>query len=164
MKLDDPKVVDLLGDSLASTLTSVFGQIEIAEQEIVAARGGKTEPDDDDPLWRAFMLLRATDDLMVTEYVYRAHVREILARVAAGQPTAPATDTELVCAISRASQVAPAHREAVGLQTRLFARLFPDKSAEVGIDVDGYERLYGPEMDQLEQTLRREGSQDWRQG
>ena len=112
MKLDDPKVVDLLGDSLASTLTSVFGQIEIAEQEIVAARGGKTEPDDDDPLWRAFMLLRATDDLMVTEYVYRAHVREILARVAAGQPTAPATDTELVCAISRASQVAPAHREA----------------------------------------------------
>lgn len=160
---DDPRVAELLGGPLTTVLRSLFDLVEIAEDEIVVARGGLTEKDDTDPLWLAFPLLRATHDRMTTEFVYRAHCRELLARVRDGQDTRPATDAELALVISETSLRHPLPSELLALQMRIFARSFPEQFAMLDIDdLDGYERREGRQADEWEHRLRRRARQDWR--
>ena len=160
---DDPRVAELLGEGLAGAVESAFGSMEIAEEEIAAAGGSRD--DQDDPVWKAFSLLLPTHDLMRrTEFVYRAHCRELLARVRAGEDTRPATDAEIVCGISDASHATPLNGPVVGLQMRLFQRTFPEQfqQLDVGIEVDQYERMYGSQIDEWEARLRRKARQDSR--
>jgi hypothetical protein len=157
----DARVLELLGGGFASTIARVFRQVEIAEEEIATARG-TSEQDQADPVWNAFPLLRATHDLMASEFIYRAHVRELLDRVSKGHDTRPATDAEIAVNVSEASLSTPLHGRAVGLQMRLFARAFPDKFAQLGFDLDQYERMYGREIDELESDFRRKLRHDWR--
>lgn len=158
---DDPRVAELIGPEFARSVGGIFRAMEIAEEEIAEARG-TTKVDKDDPVWDAFALLRTTDPLMSTEFVYRAHCRELLERVKAGEDTRPATDAEIACGITRASHEVPMHGAIVGLQARLFKRAFPDKFDRLGIDLDLYERMHGREMDEWERKLRRKAAQDWR--
>ncbi len=156
----DPRVKELLGAGLTRSVEEAFGMIDIAEAEIAAARGGKTEADPEDPLWTAFPLLVPSDGLIRTEVVFRAHVRELLERVKEGKDTRPGTDAEIVSAISRASYSFPLQRSLVGLQGRLFKRRFPELFEQLDgvLDVVMYERMYGPEIDELEAQLRRQAT------
>lgn len=162
--LDKPGVRDLLGDGLHSMLGAIFSQMSWAEDEIEKARGGKTSPDRDDPLWRAFPLMRATHDLMGVEYTFRSHVRELLGRIKRGEDTRPATDAEIILGISDVSAKFPLQGSIVGLQMRLFARALPEQFRKVEGDVTlaDYEKMYGREMDDWERKLRRKAAQPWR--
>jgi hypothetical protein len=160
----DPRVVELLGGGLAREIDGLFRQMAIAEEMIADARGGKTEPDKDDPLWGAFRLVRPTHARMSTEFVYRAHLRELLRRVQAGEDTRPGTDAEIVCGISEASYAFPLNRALTGLQARLFQRSMPEQFEVIAdaIDLETYERTESREMDEWEARLRRKASQEWR--
>jgi hypothetical protein len=159
---DDSKVGELLGVGLAGAISGAFRSMEIAEEEIARARG-TDERDENDPVWCAFALLRSTDDLLMrNESTYRAHCRELLARVMQGKDTRPATDAEIMAGITQASLEAPMHGAIVGLQGRLMSRALPDEFESVGLDLEQYERMYGREMDEWEARLRRKARQDWR--
>jgi len=162
---DDPRVTELLGVGLSNVVESAFRHMAIAEEEIARARG-TDETDRDDPVWNAFTLLRATHDRMATEFVYRSHCRELLARVRDGEDTRPGTDAEIAVAIGDASMSVPLHGAVVGLQFRLFKRAFPEQYetlvADGEIEADHYERMYGSELDEWERKLRHRARQDWR--
>ena len=154
---DDPRVREIVGPGLSVVFSSIFRRMEIAEEEIAAARG-TTEMDQDDPLWQAFQILGGNgDERMNTEFVYRAHCRELLERVKNGQDTRPATDAEISCAIAGASMAAPLPSPLVGLQARVFKRVFPEQYERIAddLDLDTYERMYGREMDGWEAKLRK---------
>jgi hypothetical protein len=167
--LHDPQVQAILGGPLANLVGRVFGDIEIAEDEIRIARGRTgdepwDEADRDDPLWQSFKLLRVEGG-MPSEKVYRAHCKEILERVAAGQDTRPGTDAEVMVAISQASQEVPLHGSIVGLQLRMFKRRLPDDHQQL-LDALGdggdYEAMFGREIDEWDGQLRRKATQSWR--
>lgn len=152
--------------------------MEIAEEEICTAqrRYGEEPPERNDtgkiigetgPLWNSFGLLRQTLPLSgKAEFVYRAHCRELLHRVANGQDTRPATDVEMAVILTEVSKRVPLHGIAVGMYMRLFIRGFPEQArtafAEMRATLDDYERLYSSEIDDQEAWLRRRTSQDWR--
>lgn len=158
---DDPRVADLLGASLSRVMAGVFASVEIAEEEIARARDG-AEWDSDDPLWQSFKLMRPTHDLMTTEFVYRAHCRELLERVRAGEDTRPGTDAEISLLISDGSQRTPLHGDVVALQMRIFARAYPEQAQEVFDDLSPYEHVHGQGADEWESKLRDKCRQGWR--
>lgn len=166
MATGEPRLTlaDLLPE--LGAIESVFRCMEIAEEEIAAARGGRTEADPDDPLWRSFTLLRTTHEQMSTEFVYRAHCRELLERVRRGADTRPATDAEMALALMDVSLVTPMTGAATGLQFRVFKRRFPAQYASLFADgsanADDYEKLYGPAIDEHETFTRKKLAQDWR--
>jgi len=94
---------------------------------------------------------------MGTEFVYRAHARELLDRVAAGADTRPATAAELCLACVEVSQQAPMHGAGAGLFFRMWLHAFPDHPAttDQAAQQIHYERLHGSQIDDLEQALRR---------
>jgi hypothetical protein len=71
-------VTDLLA-AVEASVRGALGQVEVAESMIEAAL--RADPAHADVLWHSFGLLRPTCDRMNTEFVYRAHVRELLERV-----------------------------------------------------------------------------------
>lgn len=113
--------------ALLEDVESILATIEVAEEEILAAQRRHRErpPQRDDtgkitsrkgPLWRAFRLLRPTGAMdSKAEFVYRAHCRDLLDRVARGQDTRPATDVEMVVALCQVGLAVPMHGVAVGL-------------------------------------------------
>lgn len=157
----DSRIADLLGPQLVGVIESAFKSMEIAEEEIARARG-TDKVDSDDQTWQAFGLLRPTHALMSTEFVYRSHCREILARVRSGFDTRPATDAEIAVNLSEASLSAPVPALAAGLQTRLFKRSFPEQYEQLAIEAEPYERMYGGQLDAWERDLRAKLRQDWR--
>lgn len=159
--LDNPDVREVLGEGLVGVLESTFAHVKIAEEEIVKFRG-TDEVDRDDPIWKAFPLLAATDDLMRTEFIYRAHCQEILRRVRDGVDTRPATDAEMSCGISHASMNVPLNGATVLVQARIFHRTYPEKFPLLGYDLDSNEKVHGVEADELMHELRRKGQQEWR--
>ncbi|MER5352531.1 hypothetical protein ABT093_19640 [Kitasatospora sp. NPDC002551] len=137
---------------------------ELAEEEISAARErhGETERG---PLWNAFLLLQPSDVLESAPLLYRAHVRELLERVAAREDTRPATSAELLAALSAGSVQVPLSPSAVCLAARLVARLPPGDTLPVDVevlDIEGYERLFGAEADEHARQLGVMLHQDWR--
>jgi hypothetical protein len=91
--------------------------------------------------------------LPATEYVYRAHCRELLERVAAGADTRPGTAAEMCCTCHDMSQIAPSTSPAAGLYGRMWAQAFPDRPQFH--DQQHHEALEGPAIDYLETLLRR---------
>lgn len=134
-------------------LGAMFEQMEIAEDEIVKARGGNEEPGDD-PVWKSFTILRPYAEMV--DFVYRAHCRELIERVKSGADTTPATDAEMAVMFSNVTLEHPVKPAAAGLYMRIFKRAFPDKFPQVMTerDLEAYELVHGDEMDELERFTR----------
>jgi hypothetical protein len=146
---DHPAVRQLLGDTLIGAIDSAFRRMEWADEEI--DRTGREHSDAADLIWHSFHMLVPTHDLMSTEMVYRAHCREILARVVAGEDTRPGTAAECCCVCCETSQVGPLHSAGVGLYLRMWqAAGFP----EIDERSVHYEALSGTAIDEYERTLR----------
>ncbi len=103
---------------------AIFGRIEVAEKEITLAQDAN--PQQADLLYHAFPLLTPTHRLMTTEFVYRGHVTELLARVAAGEDTRPGTAAEVCLAMSEMSLQAPLNGTGMGVYLSAWALAFPD--------------------------------------
>jgi len=148
---------ELLGTRLAGTIAHTFRRMEIAEEEIAAAKAQH-------PLLAAQLhdvfrelcppsVLREAGDRL-----YRTYCRELLARIAGGQALAPATTAELLAALQAMSLAAPLERAATVLYWDRFAELFPGEAArlrsETGpVAADSYDQVRAKE---LEAKLRRQ--------
>lgn len=94
-------------------------RMEIAEDEI--ARAKRRDPHRRKRYHSAFLLLRPTEFFKgKADRVYRAHVRELLARVALGSDTRPGTAAEVLCGMLGAATVAPLNAQSAALTERLF--------------------------------------------
>ena len=154
----DPPALDLgalIADLTAQT-APVFEAMEWAEEEITRAR--RRHRRRADAIHHAFGVLTPRDigPGMGTEFVYRGHVRELLARVAAGADLRPATAAEICLALVETSLQAPMHGPAAGLYFRMWQQAFPDNelTAEFAIQQGSYEHLHGSRIDELEADLR----------
>jgi hypothetical protein len=133
-------------------IVSMFAQLDWAEEEIEAAQ--RRHRIKAPVLYHAFRLLEPTLPLMRTEFVYRAHCRELLDRLATGGDTRPGTDAEMAIVCSEMSQVAPLNTAGVTVYMRCWRRAFPDKDV-FGKHVPHYEHIASGEADILENGLRR---------
>jgi hypothetical protein len=139
--------------------------MEWAEAEIAAATG--RHPGQADVLYHAFSVLtpRHVGPGMGVEFVYRGHVRELLNRVAAGADLRPATAAEICLALSAVSQLAPLHGPGSGLYFRMWLAAFPGHpvTADQADNQRHYEHLHGPQIDELEKTMRHKVADQQRQ-
>lgn len=164
-------------DDVMSTVRANFDVMDIAEDEIELAQAkyGEAPPQRDEfgrligekgPLWRSFAILKPTFPLVYPEFVYRAHFREMLDRVAFSQDTRPATDVEIVVMMRRISLAVPMHSEGLELYWRLFQRRFPTLARQVlstvEIHLDDHERIHGDHIDDHEAHARRKFTHPWR--
>ncbi|TDD49011.1 hypothetical protein [Saccharopolyspora elongata] len=150
---------DLLGNDAAeifSLMEDVFERIRWADEEIENARA--RHPQHADKLWHSNMLLTPNPGLesMKKEFVFRAHCRELLDRVAAGEDTRPGTAAEICCAMSDTSLLSPLTSAASGLYARMWrAAGFPELD-EVTEASHHHEALEKAAIDGHEQDARRE--------
>lgn len=152
------RAVELMAlvEECRSFVASGLQWVEWAEDEIDLAI--ERHPGRADDLYHALDLLKPTVDLMRTEFVLRAHCRELLERVVAGEDTREATNVEVAAACSETSLVGPLRPGGFVVYMRAFAAAFPDKAADVlgdVVDLDSYEHVAGPAADELERGLRR---------
>ena len=144
---------DALWADTQQLVADLFGTIELAEEE--AAKAAGEHPDAADLLYHAVPLTRPTWDEPRTEWLIRAHVRELLDRAATGADLRPGTDAEVCVASMRASLEAPLTEVATGLYGRCFSRIRPDGALDVWADALPHEEaLHGAEIDDLERRLR----------
>jgi hypothetical protein len=133
--MSDPERVALLklalGEPLATRLGFVFQCMEWADQEIAAAE--KAAPDNATLRARYGRVFGACapSASLVSEPLYRAHVRELLVRAGDGAKLAPATDAEILGVLSEVSQRGPFDRVAQLLYEQLFGRCFPEAYARI---------------------------------
>lgn len=127
--------------------------LEWAEEEIQAAM--RRHPRVADTLWHSNMLLRPHGDRrLMTEFVFRAHCRELLERVAAGEDTRPATDAEICCATLAIAAQTPIRTTAFGMHMRLWHRAFPGKEILRPDEIAAYETVRGEKMNDLARETR----------
>lgn len=138
-------------EDLAGLIGSAGQPIFWAEDEIAAAQ--KRHPESSEEIWRSFPILLPTHTLMNTEFVYRAHVRELLDRVAKGEDTRPGTWAEIACTCHDVSLKVPLTGDAFGLYCRAWEIAFPQMP--LFTDRDHYESIYASEIDRLEDDTRR---------
>jgi len=146
-----PLTLDGIVSGLKSDLMGVFERMEIAEDEIAKAQA--EHPQAWDLLWHSFSLLQPTHDLMETRFVFEGHVRELLARVVAGQDTRPGTAAEVCIACCQASLVTPLNTPAAGLYARMWGRAFPGHPVWAD-QVGHYEAIEGQTIDTFEAETR----------
>ena len=148
---------EVLGGDLMSQLAGIFERMDWAEDEIKRAQ--RRDRKNADLIWHAFRVLTPTHDLMSTEMVYRAHCRELIARVAKGQDTRPGTAAEICCACHDASMIAPLTDSAFGLYARMWkAAGFTGEQFDMNDMAGHYESLRGTLIDDLEREARRKTS------
>lgn len=147
---------DLIPPSLARTVRTTFDRVDIAEEEIRAAK--RRFPTCASEIHAAFALLCPTEPLRdLSEDVFRFHCKEILERVANGHDVRLGTTAELLGLLSNVSQMAPPTRVSVLLYQELFLRLYPDGPGGSCRDIvlpepESFER---DEIASLEGRLRR---------
>lgn len=128
-------------------------RIDWAEEEIRAAQ--KRHPGQAARVWHGFSLLRATHRRLEFELLFRAHCREILDRIAAGEPTQPGTAAEVLAALAEASLRAPLNTETGGLYFRMWRVAgLPPLGDDIG-QLEHYEAITGSRIDDLEAQSRR---------
>ena len=121
---------ELLGCRLGSTIAHTFRCMEIAEDEISAAKA------------RFPLLAKQLDDGFrelcppavlrdAGERLYRAYCSELLGRIAGGSPLGPATTAELLAVLRAMSLAAPFERAATVLYWDRFAELLPGDAARI---------------------------------
>lgn len=157
-----PLAVEILGADLVSEMSSAFEAMEWAEDEIVQAQ--RRHPTAADRIWHSFKLLVPTHPLSSrAEVVYRAHCRELLERVAAGEDTRPGTAVECCAALSDTSAIAPLTTTGTGLYLRMWWRAgLPPVTGDPDT-LDHYEAIRGSTMDDEERRMRAKLSQPDRQ-
>jgi hypothetical protein len=140
-------------------LAGLFEQMEWAEDEISKAQ--RRHPGSSDRIYHSFKLMTPTHELMGQEFVYRSHVRELLARVIAGQDTRPGTAAEVCLACCESSQLAPLTDTAAGLYGRMWkAAGFPgDQWEDRQVH---HEALSSSLIDDAEREMRRKLRNDER--
>jgi hypothetical protein len=144
-------LTDLLPQTAAVAAT--LAQTKWAEDEITA--GQDRHPDQADLLYHCFTLLKPTTPPMTTQFVYRAHCRELLDRMAeAGDPREP-TNAEIAIGCAHVSLVIPLSRAAMTLYMRAWSAAFPDQPAFTNLGLEHYEHVAGTEADQLMAATRR---------
>jgi hypothetical protein len=152
----DDDVLAKLVSSLNDELDPTFDQIAWAEDEIYAAM--RRHPAAADDLFHSFRLLNVNETnnpRLSTEFIYRAHCRELLDRVARGEDTRPGTGVEVCCMLLEISKITPLKSEAVSVLFRLWPKLFPHLGDLVD-DQDHREALYGSTIDDNEADSRKQ--------
>ncbi|MCK3771239.1 hypothetical protein MZK47_16355 [Microbacterium aerolatum] len=133
----------------------IFERMSWAEDEIAQAQA--RHPEQADTLFHSFSLLSGGEASarMSVEAVYRAHAREILEWVAAGEDTRPGTAVEVVIGLLAAAERAPLSHEGFGLCARLWiAAGLPDHD-EFADKLDHIEALHAARLDAEEADARR---------
>lgn len=121
---------EFLGAHLGSTIAHAFRCMEIAEEEIAAAK--VRFPLVASQLHDGFRELCPPVVLREAgERLYRAHCREMLARIAGGTPVGPATTAEILAVLQAMSLAAPLERAATALYWERFAETFPADAARL---------------------------------
>lgn len=152
-----PLVREVIGAPVIDTVLATFQALEWAEEEIETTQ--REHPQHTDRLWHASKLLCPTHELMRREFLYRSHVRELLARVLAGGDTRAGTAVECVLACSETSLAASLNAAGGGLYVRMW-RL----AGLPAIDSDSghYEAMCASTIDELEAQLRKRLKRDSR--
>lgn len=159
---DNPSVEGIFTE-LKTALSPLFDAMEWGEDEIERAQRKQRSKVKKDLVWSTFKLLRPTDELMSTEFVYRAHCQELIRRALAGEDTRPGTDVELVCVCCHSSLLAPLTTAGTGLYMRMWTKAFHDKLFEgAEVNQSHYEAITSDTIDKHEAELRRKLTQDWR--
>lgn len=124
---DLAKLMDeALGVGVMSTINGAFACMEIAEEEIKASGCDKDEGS------AAFGVLCPSEPLRgKSPDVYRAHCKEMIARVTADNDTRPGTNAEVLCSLLATSLLAPLNESGMALADHLFANCFPDYHDEL---------------------------------
>lgn len=146
---------ELMPPSLARTVRTTFERVDIAEEEIQAAK--LRFPARASEIHSAFACLCPTDPIRdLSDDVFHFHCRELLERVAKGQDLRPGTTAELLGLLSNASQMVPPTRVSALLYQELFSRLYPDGPIGCrGVVMSELEPFERDEMLSLERRLRR---------
>ena len=143
----------VLSGSLANTIECVFDCIDIAEEEIAAAK--IRFPEIADEIHETFRFLRPTEPLEgLCDTLYRHHARELILRASADANLEPGTTAEVLGALSRLSLAGPPSREMTLLYMKLFGEIFPEQASEIfaGICPNDYELT---RVAELESEFRR---------
>jgi hypothetical protein len=127
--------------------------VDIAEDEIdqAAAR----HPQAADYLFHCFRLLLPVFEAKAwgTEFVLRAHCRELLERVARGQDTRPGTNVECLLAVAQVAMEVPLNGAAAGFYPRMWSGAFPGHElSDRGVH---YEAIHKGEIDDIERWTRK---------
>jgi hypothetical protein len=145
------EITELLRE-VTDSLAPLFEQMDWAEDEI--QRAASRHRADGDILYHSFPLLVSTHRIMVTEFVYRSHCRELLTRLVRGGDTRLGTAAEVCCLCNDASMVAPLKSPAAGLYFRMWAAAFPTVPL-FGNSGRAHEALEGSTIDDYEDDARR---------
>ena len=146
---------EVIGNPAMAVIERTFGRIECVER-VLAETGHATDAIGGE----VFRLSRPTEVLSgATDRVYAAHVRELLARVEAGQDTRPGTDAEIIMAMSETCLAVPLKGDSVAAYARVFARLWPEKAAELATDI---RESYAGAAAEIEESVRHCIRADWR--
>jgi hypothetical protein len=148
--------IDTLIAAIDSQIPPLLTAMDWADEEIAAAC--HRYPGRADAIFHAFSVLTPRDigPGMTTEFVCRGHIRELLARVAAGADLRPATAAEICLTMTHISKQVPIHGADAGLYFRMWQLAFPDHelTAQLTGRQSSYEDLHRSEIDQLEADLR----------
>lgn len=127
--------------------------IDITEDEIEQAIARHPEAAGD--LFHSYSLLlpAVASDAWGTEFVLRAHCRELLERVAAGGDTRPGTTVECLLAMSEVSKTIPLNGTAAGFYLRMWSAAFPEH--ELTDRGQHHEALYKDRIDDIERWTRK---------
>ena len=125
MNVDNQVMKEMLGDN-HGVVDCMFCHMDIAEEEIT--RGKLHYPTKFKIINDSFMLLVTPAVLKgKCDEAYRAHVREIIERVALGQDTRPGTTAECLCHMMEVALKAPLTGGGQAITERLFDTVFPGK-------------------------------------
>ncbi|MGH3403813.1 MAG: hypothetical protein ACRDRJ_15140 [Streptosporangiaceae bacterium] len=133
-------------------VTGAAALVDVAEDEI--GQAAARHPQAADHLFHSFRLLLPAFDARAwgTEFVLRAHCRELLERVARGEDTRPGTNAECLLAISQVAVEVPLNGAAAGFCFRMWSGAFPGH--ELSDRGQHYEALYGSAIDDIERWTR----------
>ena len=120
---------------LPSRVGRCFDLMDVAEEEIKAAQ--ERHADSADKIHASFKLLCPSEAMSEKHQdVYRAHCREILNRVAAGNDTKLGTKAEAMVGLADASLAFPLGQIASALYHRLFGEVFGSETVKA-LDLGG---------------------------
>lgn len=130
------QLTEVLGVNLAGAIAGAFACMDIAEEEIAVARLAKEQGS------RVFSAACPPDGMSARPMLYRAHVREIIAAVRAGEEPPTVTDAGVLQAIAEMSLAAPLRRPWQHAYEVLFHRAFGDEAERhIGPRYEGRDRI-----------------------
>ncbi|WP_205327051.1 hypothetical protein [Glycomyces sp. YM15] len=145
-----------LAELLGIDLEAVFTEIRRVEA-IEDAIGSESErhPEAADLLFHARPLLEPTHEAMRNVDLHLGHARELLARVAVGADTRPATAAEVCIGLSRISQLTPMQSSVNGLYFRMWLQTGMPDVAGIATASEHHEALESSLVDEHEALTRR---------